>query len=200
LPEIEYCCDRGELLVSIKIGLDFDEVIANSHVLKPKLAKEMFGVEISPEDYRREIVLPRGWLTSEQYEAVSREVFSGNHPIEPVKDSLRYIRILLDQGYDLRVVTSRINKALQVSERWMEECELKEIPIVGVGYGVSKVKACHGLDVFVDDDVSKLLPLVGLVKHLLLFSCPQNVRDATPKGIWRVGSWGEVYDYIRYEL
>jgi uncharacterized HAD superfamily protein len=190
----------GEHSVSIKIGLDFDEVIVNSHVLKTKLAKEMFGVEISPEYYRREIVLPQGWLTSEQYEVVSREVFSGNHSVEPVKDSLRYIRVLLSQNYDLRVVTSRTNETLRVTERLMEEYGLQEIPIFGVGYGVSKEIACRGLDVFVDDDVSKLLPLVGSVKHLLLFSCPQNKRDATPKGMWRAESWGEVYDYIRYEL
>lgn len=182
----------------MNIGLDFDGVIANSHPLKVIIAKKRFGVNILPEHFRRELVIERGLLTREQYRAVGVEAMDGSHLLPPVHESLMYLPVLLREKHSIRIITSRTEKMLDIAKNWLAE-EKIILPIQGTGYGLSKITACKGLDLYVDDDLEKLLSLIDKVKHLLFFSWPWNAHEKEPKGIERVSSWWEIYNYIRYE-
>lgn len=182
----------------MKIGLDFDGVQGNSHYLKPLIAKNMFGIEIPADRFERHLVVP-DVLTKEQYEAVGREAFFGDYIIPPIKDALFYMEILLGHGHQLSTITSRSGEALKIAERLQREYGVI-MPIVGVGYGVSKLDACRGLDVYVDDDLRKLIPMMGVVPHLVLFSSPTNTEDELPEGIVRVADWYSLYNHIYHEI
>ena len=70
--------------------------------------------------------------------------------------------------------------------------------IAGVNLGVTKAKACKGLDVYVDDDLDKLEPLVGIVPNRFLFSWGYNQHiDVPPSTAKRVDSWQQFYQEIR---
>ncbi|MEK7660150.1 MAG: hypothetical protein AAB343_03020 [Patescibacteria group bacterium] len=49
----------------MKIGIDFDGVVADCGRLKTLGAKELYGVDIAPEKFKKEIVVGEGILTSE---------------------------------------------------------------------------------------------------------------------------------------
>jgi len=49
------------------------------------------------------------------------------------------------------------------------------------------------------DNLEKLVFLIGKVRHLLFFSSSMGTK-ITSRQIISVGSWGEIYDYIRYEI
>lgn len=184
----------------MKIGLDFDGVIANSHPLKALAAKEKFGVEIPIEQFRKKVVVGTRLLTAEQYREVGVLAMNGSYPIPPVLDVLVYLPLLLRDRHLLSIITSRTKEALEFAKKWLAEYHLPDLPIQGVGYGLSKAKACEGLDVYIDDDLEKLLPLVGQVRNLLFFSWPWNLHEKQPVGITRVSSWYELYNHVRYEI
>ncbi|MCX6703255.1 MAG: hypothetical protein NTV02_01010 [Candidatus Zambryskibacteria bacterium] len=183
----------------MKIGLDFDGVIADSLAAKVTAAREMFAVSIPPDLCERKLIMQHQLLTEEQYDEVNRRVFSGRGvAIEEIHQACLYIQILQAHRYNIRVVTSRSNsdRTLACALEWLR-VKNQTLKVSGVGYKKSKVDACRGLDVFVDDDLEKLVPLVGTVNHLLLFSSPTNRDHEMPSGIHRVDNWWELYNYIR---
>lgn len=182
----------------MKIAFDFDGVVADSQTLKPLVAKDMFRVNLPLEDCTNERVIRHG-LSLDDYLIVKEAIYHGQYTINPVENAIFYLRTLVEQGYDPRIVTSRKEQTLDLAIGWFRSHSI-DLPIKGVGYKGSKVEACKGIDLYVDDDLEKLIPLIGEVPHLLLFSWPFNQDDPIPNGIGRVRSWWEIYNYVRYEM
>jgi len=184
----------------MKIDFDFDGVVVNSHPLKAIIAKERFGVDIPPEQFRREIVLAGGLLSREQYREVGRLAMNGSYPIPPVPEVFLYLSLLLNGKNLVRIVTSRTGEDLEFAKKWLAEHDLPDLPIIGTGYGLPKTEVCNESDVFVDDDLEKLLPLMGVIPNLLFFSWPWNAHEKEPDCIHRVSSWWDLYNHIWYDI
>lgn len=184
----------------MKIGLDCDGVILDSQSFKPIAAREMFGIDIPLKFFSRERIVERG-LSIEQYERVKARVYEGDFDNRtlPVSEAVLYIRILLGERNQIKVITSRDGRILQSAITIMSRHSIN-LPVTGLGYEISKMEACQGLDLYVDDDLDKLVPLIGIVSHLLLFSWPFNQHEQVPRKIVRVSSWWEIYNYIHYEM
>ncbi len=182
----------------MKIGLDFDDVIALSHALKPFAAKELFGVEIPMISFKRKSVVGKGILTDEQYTAVGREVYSGKYEPKEVPGALDGIKTLQDLGHSVQIVTNRSDEwnTLEPAKRWLALRGL-DLPITGLVYGTSKASACQGLDLFADDDSGNIRSLLGVVPHLLLFSWPHEGHLSPPQGAKMVYTWSDVLQYVK---
>jgi len=178
----------------MKIGLDFDGVIANTYQLKKKLAKEWHGLDIEEEEFKENTVVGQGLMTHEQYRKLMNTI-CGNPEfglyMDEIKDALDIISKWHSRGNELKIITSREYDEERVAQEW---CRLKglDIKIISVGYGKCKSDACRGLDVYVDDDLSKLKPLREIVKNLFLFSQAHNLKYETEEGIIRTGSFAEL--------
>lgn len=182
----------------MKIGLDFDGVISNCGQLKTEGARRMYGVEIPPEKFKKEIVIGEKLLTSEQYRTLQRAIYGTRELgllMEPVDGVLRFLPLLVAEGHTILVVTSRGDVELQIAKEWSVLRGL-QLDFVGVGYGASKADAAIGLDLYVDDDLDKLEPLVGIVPNLFLFSWGYNIHVDTGS-IPRLDSWEAMYDFIK---
>ena len=59
----------------MKIGLDFDGVISDCGDLKSKGAKILYGVDIPPEKFKKELVVGQGILTLEQYANLQKQIY-----------------------------------------------------------------------------------------------------------------------------
>ena len=182
----------------MKLGFDFDGVYAEVHTLKASLALSKFGVDIPVDQFERKWVVPN-LLTEDQYREINREVFLNRQSLPVILGSVPYTKLLLQENHSIGIFTSRYGESLRLAQELIGEYGLN-LPVVGAGYGLSKVRVCKGLDVYTDDDLEKLIPLVGIVPHLLLFSSPQNLHEKIPKGITRVADWPAVYQRIRYEV
>jgi len=183
----------------MKIGLDFDGVISDCGKLKSDGAKKLYGVDIPPARFKKEIVVGERYLTLEQYRELQRIIY-GTREIgflmEPVDGVLYYLPRLITEGHTVIVVTSRGEVGVRIAKEWSVRKGL-QINFVSVGQSNSKVDASVGLDLFVDDDLDKLEPLVGVVPDLFLFSWGYNEHVDVGSVAKRVSSWRELYNNIQ---
>ncbi len=177
----------------MKIGLDFDGVISDCGKLKSDAAKKLHGLDIPPEKFKKEIVIGEGHLTADQYRDLQKIIYGTREVgflMEPVTGMLESIPQLLALGHTLLIVTSRGEVELEIAKEWSINQGLA-LEFVGVGYGVSKAAACTGLDVYIDDDLDKLEPLVRIVPYRFLFSWGYNSHIDEGLVAKRVSSWKE---------
>lgn len=188
----------------MRIALDFDGVLADCGNLKSLQAKKLFDVDISPEKFKKELVVKElagdaGELTMVQYRELQGVIYGTREvglTIEPVPFMQEHIGILLDEGHYLHVVTSRVGLQLEIAEEWAAKHGI-EIGFTGVGYGISKAKATKGFDLYIDDDLDKLEPLVEVVPHRYLFSWGYNQHVDETDIATRVESWKEFYEHVQ---
>lgn len=181
-------------LRKLKIGLDFDDVIGETHGVKVEAAAKLFNVRVDPALFRKKYLTANGILSLQQFDKVQDVTFV--QPVETVNpDALLYIGLLKMNGHELSIVTARSGPTLIPA---IECCGMNEIdlPIVGVGKGVSKAKALRGFDVFFDDDAGNLAKLVGVVPYLFLHDRDFNRSDPLPHGVQRV-NWFRFYEEVR---
>ena len=180
----------------MRIALDFDGVIVNTGKMKVERAKLLFDVSIPIGRCKAEFVVDR-YLTVREYRALTRLVSSGEIGLlaEPMDGALQFVSSLQNEGHELGVVTSRDGEFLNTAILWARLQGLS-LPFCGVGHEKSKASALAGYDVFLDDDLSKLADLQGIVPHRFLFSHGYNLHHVLPSGVIRVDSWQEFYDHI----
>ena len=183
----------------MKIGLDFDGVISDCGKLKSDGAKKLYGVDIPPAKFKKEIVVGEKHLTMEQYRELQKIIY-GTREIgflmEPVDGVLHFLPRLVADGHTVLVVTSRGEVELEIAKEWSTRQRL-QLNFAGVGYGNSKASAASGLDFYVDDDLDKLEQLVGIVSHRFLFSWGYNTHVDIGTVANRVASWEELYRTIQ---
>jgi len=184
----------------MKIGLDFDGVISDCGQLKSDGARVLYGVNIPSKRFKKELVVGTGILTLEQYRDLQRQIY-GNRDIGltmlPVDGVLEFIPKLQQDDYELMVVTSRGKSESEIAREWMRLKGL-DLHLVGIDGGVSKAEACKGLDVYIDDDLDKLEPLVNSVPNRYLFSWGYNQHIEVPNHIAkRIESWNNFYQELR---
>ncbi len=182
----------------MKIGLDFDGVISDCGKLKADIAKRAYGANIPAAQFKKDIVLANRWLTPDQYDEISRAVYFTREVglrLAAVDGVFSCLPRLMEDGHSVLVITSRMEIDLEIAKEWSKKQGLS-VELVGVGYRNSKARTALGLDVYVDDDLHKLEPLVGVVPHLFLFSWQYNERFNEGGVAVRVSSWEELYQRI----
>lgn len=183
----------------MRIGLDFDGVITDCGDLKSIAAMGLYGVKIPPEDFKKEIVVGRGLLDAEQYRELQRVIYETPEwglRMKMVEGVQYHLNHLDREGHKLVVVTSRGGAALDVAKEWSRRQNIDHyLDFVGTG-GQSKVEYLRGFDLYVDDDLDKLEPLVGIVPQLFLFSWGYNMHITVNGIAKRVSSWEELYHVI----
>lgn len=184
----------------LNIGLDYNGIVGNSDALRSKLAKKMFRVEIPAHNFKKEYILQNAILTLEQYNFINEETFNKVNTIHFVENAGRYIPLWLHYGHYLKVITSCYGLAFENARKSLANAGFSEIPIVTTETAISKLDQCRGLHVYVDNDLRKLVPLVGTVPYLFLYSPQKKERITTPTGIVRVSSWAELYDKVWYDV
>lgn len=183
----------------MKIGIDFDGVVADCGRLKTFGAKELYGVDIAPEKFKKEIVVGEGHLTSEQYRTLQKTIYGTREigfQMEPVLGALEYTHRLIAEGYEITVVTSRSHTELDIAWEWSLRRGFT-LNFIGVGHGNSKADAAQGLTCYIDDDLDKLEPLRDIVPHRFLFSWGYNAHEDTRDIACRVPSWKDFYEAIQ---
>jgi len=182
----------------MRIGLDFDGVISDCCRLKSYGAKKLYGVEIPPKKFKRELIIGEGILTSEQYTNLQKQIYDTREiglTMLPVNGALKYIPKLQQGGHDLSIITSRPD--IEIPREWLHLKKL-DLPITSVPRGSTKAEACKGLEVYVDDDLDKLEPLIDVVPNRFLFSWGYNKHiELNPKIATRVKSWPDLYQKIK---
>lgn len=181
------------------IGFDFDGVISNCALLKSHTLKALYGIDIPPEDFRKEAVVGRH-ITLQKYRLLQKLVYETRGVglrLEPVQGALEVIQRLLSIGHSVTVITSRSEAGVQIAKEWTQINGL-EINLVGAGKNTTKAPLCleHRISHFFDDDYHKLEPLAGIVPHRFLLSTKHNLHIETDEAIGRVSTWEEIEQIV----
>lgn len=181
---------------TLRIGVDFDGVIANTPKLKSRVAKDVLGLDIPVELLSNSYVVGNDLMTVEQWRTLQDEVYSGNphwhEVLEPMDGALDGIQALQKNGCHVECITSRAPTAIPMARRWAQAHNI-ELEINGTGAHPDKAhfaKERH-INAFFDDDPSYLVPMVGVVGHVAVFDWPYNQHFAH-EGVARVHSWEEI--------
>ena len=114
--------------------------------------------------------------------------------MQKVDGVVDYTQKLVSEGHNLKIITSRGTSELEIVKEWIQKIGLN-FTFIGVGGGVKKTEACRGLDVYIDDDLDKLEPLVGIVPYRFLFSWGYNQHIQVPQSVAkRIESWQHFYE------
>ena len=182
----------------MNIGLDFDGVVTNCGELKSLGIRKIYGINIPSKKAKKDIVTKEGYLTAEQYRNVQKIVYETREIglwMNPVDGALYFLPKLIENGNTVVIITSRNGTGLEIAKEWSTLQGLK-LEFVGVGDN-SKANAAKGLDLYVDDDLHKLIPLIGIVPNLFLFSWGYNIGLDVGADIRRVASWTQLYRIIQ---
>lgn len=188
----------------MNIALDFDGVISDCGALKSEHAKKMFGVDIPADRFKRELVVKelageKGQLTMLEYKELQRVIYGTwevGMTMKPVLGVQEFLPKLQSEGHHIHIVTSRIGEQLEIASEWAKNHGF-EFGFTGVGYGKSKAPGVKGFELFVDDDLDKLEPLMDIVPHRYLFSWGYNQHIDEADIAKRVASWEELYNVVQ---
>ena len=140
-----------------------------------------------------------GDLSQEQYDAILDEIYTNPEHIKRVEfidGALENIRKLLREGEEIRIVTSR-RAENDITRKILEQQGL-DLDVRNVGPESTKVEACKGCVVFVDDDLKKLIPLQGVVPYRFLLTHEYNLTEKPRDvGVERIIGWPALYREIK---
>ncbi len=173
----------------MRIGLDFDDTIADALGLKRSWISQKFSIPLDqPIDTK-----------DPKYKESKNEMYRDREftleYLKPRVGSLEAISQLV-RSHDLSIVTSRSGDVLGIARDWLNINGVENLEVNGVGYGNSKLDACRELDIFVDDELRKLVNLVGSVKHLFIITTEENKDEQLPEGIKRIDSLEDLIVFI----
>ena len=186
---------------SLKIALDFDEVIVQAHAFLSEICFQKHGMHLPAHVYRYP-----DWdsppITEEEYRNV---IFHHRTPplewaesIALVPGALEGIALLLDSGLDISILTARGLYAgeIEAVEHVLKRHQLS-LPIVGTAYQ-AKAGFLDDHTLIMDDQIHELQPISEEV-HRLLFCRPHNIPvwQNPQRGIVPVNDWPHAVEKIK---
>ena len=178
----------------MKIGLDFDGVVADVGKLKSSWARELFGLDVdfnNPDLDKKELISKK--RQSELLDFVINDVASFAH-LRPVRGAVTGVKKLVKK-HNVEIITGREGAALEAAKTWLKKHKL-DIKITSVGAGNSKRSFVKGLDIFVDDSLINLAEMVKVVPNRFLFSWGYNEEYKEGDTAIRARSWEDLYSRI----
>lgn len=175
----------------MRIGIDFDGVIADGTTLKQHLFYEAFGKKIPSSLLTKQRIAQAG-LTAEDYRSVVR-LLQESRMTEDMQlvPGAKSTLLRLAKHHDVFVVSSRNLQASIQAQRFLR---LHRIPfdqfLATSDQSKRSVVEQHALEVFLDDTLSKLKFLEATPARLFLFSQPHNQHESLDRTtVVRVSSW-----------
>lgn len=189
---------------NLRIGVDVDDVLAESLPGYLEAFQRRFGHEVKIEEaaweiFRRypEISATQMWGFFSELEASD---FLGTRPLYP--EAVEAVRTLSSSGHRLFVVTGRLSQHREHTRRLLERAGL-----LGVfeelahrdgepapEYKTRMVRQLR-LDLLIEDELHVALAVAVVPIPVLLFDRPWN-RGELPTGITRVRDWSQVLHQV----
>ncbi len=176
----------GNYFNTLRIGLDFDDVIVDTISAKDTYLANALGVN---------------YLEDPEYLVTKRKFYSDIEAsldlLKPLPDAAEVISRLCIYGHEIRIVTARGSESeLLIPQTILVRLQLN-IPVFGVGYQNNKLSYLKGFNIFMDDDPKNLKTLEEEIPNLYLMSTQENIKLVT--NCIRVSSWLEFEELVLKE-
>ena len=183
----------------LRIGVDFDGVVANTGELQKYLAKELFGKQIPPTCRFKNAVYPKG-LTPKEYKIVSDEAYGNLKYLQHLQEQTNAQKILtslIKKGFPIEIVTARESNEFDFAQKWLKQNRIYA-PLKSTFNGEDKSFACRDLGIYIEDMPYQASALKEIVPRILLFDTYDNQKfNLTSeermqiKGIERISDWSQ---------
>ena len=187
------------IIKKVRIGVDFDGVVANTGGLQRYVARELFGKDISPSCHYSTSVR-EGNLTEDEARIVFNESYQNQKYLTNLKEqpnAKRTLMNLINSGIPLEIITSREEKEFDFVQKWLKQNGIY-VPVKSTLNGEDKTKACNGLDIYVEDIPYQISALKEVVPRIVLFNGYDNKNSVLTKeeekqieGIERISDWNQ---------
>jgi 5'(3')-deoxyribonucleotidase len=171
----------------VRIGIDFDGVLADVVRAKIAFALERFGVTLEPHETWRADAIER--IGFERYNGMLRDLFGTARTLDiaPIAGALEVSNRLAEQ-HELIVLTARTDEERGPAEAWIRQ---HEVPISRFIHTSREPKppvcAALGIDVLLDDWETNFIDMREETVSVLL-DAPHNTHVEEPH-ITRVEDW-----------
>jgi uncharacterized HAD superfamily protein len=190
---------------NMRIGIDFDDVIADSMQVVVDLHNREYSTSYSKED-AASFYLEEIWGgAKEEWEEKLAEFLSTKYlaDLNPMAGILSAMELLKENGHELYIISGRSGKQVAAAEKWIElhfpttfndvYCEHSS---VGVD-PLTKAERCKelGIDLMIEDSMHSARECAAADIRVFLFDQPWNRGDLLPN-MTRVSSWDEIVGKI----
>lgn len=180
----------------MRIGIDLDDVVADSGVAMIEMHNKKHGTHFKKNDFRGYFFEETWGITREERNKEVDEFFATDQlkKISPMAGSLKAIEMLKTLGHELYIVTGRGDKDVEQTELWIEGHFPRVFADVHYATSRKKSEICKevGVEVLIDDNPDIALDCANAGIRVLIFDQPWNRRLEFPKNVERVYSWDEV--------
>jgi hypothetical protein len=187
----------------MRIGIDFDETVADSIQMIIKLHNKQYGTNYKKEEVVKYKVEEVWDGPKEEWMAKLDEFLSAKNAahLDPVVGAIPAIDALKKAGHELSIITARGESDVEATELWLK----MHFPSTfeGVHYGHarsedptkrrSKSAMCKalGIELMIDDHMNVAKDCAEAGIRVLLIDEPWN-QGELPPGVERVYSWEEI--------
>jgi uncharacterized HAD superfamily protein len=188
------------MLQRLRIGVDVDDVLAESLPAYLELFRRRFEREVGIEEAAWEIFRRFPEIPAEQigefYAELERTEFLATRPVYPA--AVAGLRRLAAAGHRLFVVTGRLTQHRDQTRRMLEGAGLLDVfeEVVHrdgeslAGYKPRVLRELR-LQLHIEDELDVARAVAAIPIPVLLFDRPWNQGDL-PRGVTRVGDWDQV--------
>ncbi|WP_161954170.1 5' nucleotidase, NT5C type [Candidatus Methylomirabilis limnetica] len=188
----------------MKIGIDLDDVLADSLPHYLQAFNERFGFEVRLAD--------AAWRIADRFPQIPRQeaddffstliedgFFSARPLIPHAKEA---VQALIEDGHSLYIITGRTLRDERITMDWLTRVGVLSHFEAVVHRALDPVErhksgAASALDLglFIEDELAVALAVAETAIPILLFDYPWN-QGPLPGNVRRVGSWGEALTRI----
>ncbi|MCE1274543.1 MAG: 5'-nucleotidase [Chlorobiaceae bacterium] len=185
--------DRSDIV----IGVDLDGVCADFYGRMREIAAEWFERPIGELTTEVSYGLSEWGISDKnhydslhRFAVTQRSLFSS---MEMIPGARKYLRLLSDEGYRIRIITHRLfihyfhATAVEQTVNWLDS---HGIPFWDLCF--MKEKSQVGADVYVEDTPSNIISLREKGLYTICFGNSTNTHIEEP----RANSWQEVYELV----
>ncbi len=188
----------------MKIGIDLDDVLADSLPHYLQAFNRRFGLDVELADGAWRIAdrfphIPRQEADDFFTELIADGFFSSRSLIPHAKEA---VETLADDGHDLYIITGRTPRDEEITMDWLTRVGvLSHFEAVmhrtrePVGHHKSSAASELQLDLFIEDELAVALAVSETAIPVLLFDRPWN-QGSLPCNVHRIRSWHEALTRI----
>jgi len=188
----------------LRIGIDVDDVLAESLPGYIEAFRQRFGREVKIEEAAWEIFRRYPEISPTQmwgfFSELESNDFLGTRPLYP--EAVQGVKRLAAKGHRLFVVTGRLTQHREHTQRLLQQAGLADLfqelvhrdDEAASDYKPRIVRELK-LDLLIEDELHVALAAVRVPIPVILFDRPWNRKDLPP-GITRVTGWDQVLDLV----
>lgn len=192
---------------TLRIGVDVDDVLAESLPGYLEIFESFFGREVKIEDAAWEIFPRYPEISTEEmwrfFARLEETDFLGTRPV--YVEAAAAMRTLAGAGHRLVVVTGRLRAHRDHTRRLLQNAGIAELfedlvhrdGEAAVDYKPRVVRE-RRLDVLIEDELHVAVAAALVPVPVLLFDRPWN-RGELPRGVTRVTNWNHVLRWVAAE-